>query len=367
MRALPALAAVAAVLTLPAVAAAEVPVNHSPPTLDINPPSAAEVGRTLVVQPGSWSATPPPGTSVATQWQDCDAAGLGCVPIGGATGGIYTLQPADAGHTIRVQEIASNGPDRSAPVSSEPTTVVRPRQVLPAAEPPQAQPVPTGRPVITGVGKRGQTLTTTPGTWTGVAPITFRYRWLRCFGVCRLIAGAKAPTYRLTKADATATSYGQKAIVTVLVTGTNSLGSGRVYADPGIVVDGPRAKPTSISAALDSAGRIFGPATTIPQLIAHRGYRTWYFSRRAGRVDLHWALNETEGARKLATWHRKIRRIGWVRVKLRLTRFGLRRLRHAGAHLNVSTFEHFTPARAPGGQGGGATYRLSATEPAEQV
>jgi hypothetical protein len=88
MRALLALAAVAAVLTLPAAAAAEVPVNFSPPSLLSNPPSAAEVGRTLAVQPGSWSATPPPGTSVATQWQDCDAAGQGCVPIAGATDGI---------------------------------------------------------------------------------------------------------------------------------------------------------------------------------------------------------------------------------------------------------------------------------------
>ena len=51
MRALPVLAAVTAVLVLPAAAAAEVPVNHSPPSLDINLPSAVEVGRTPVVQP----------------------------------------------------------------------------------------------------------------------------------------------------------------------------------------------------------------------------------------------------------------------------------------------------------------------------
>ena len=114
MRALLLPAAVAALLALPAAAAAEVPVNHSPPSLLSNPPSAVEVGRTLAVQPGVWSATPPPGTSVATQWQDCDAAGLGCVPIAGAAGPIYTLQPADEGHTIRVQEIASNGPGRAA-------------------------------------------------------------------------------------------------------------------------------------------------------------------------------------------------------------------------------------------------------------
>src|SRR4051794_2002158 len=116
MRALPALAAVAAVMTLPAAAAAEGPVNHSPPFIDVNPPGPAQVGQTLVELPGTWSATPPPGPSIAIQWQACDAAGQGCVPIAGATAGIYALQPADVGHTMRVQETASNGPDRSAPV-----------------------------------------------------------------------------------------------------------------------------------------------------------------------------------------------------------------------------------------------------------
>jgi hypothetical protein len=367
MRSLPALAAVAAVLTLPAAAAAEVPVNHSPPFIDVNPPDAVYVGHALVKLPGAWSTTPPPGTSVATQWQDCDAAGEGCVPITGATGGVYPLQPADVGHTIRVQEIASNGPDRSAPVSSEPTIVVQPRRVLPAPPPVPSGPVLTGRPVLTGVGKRGQTLTTTPGTWSGIAPITFRYRWLRCYGVCRLIAGAGAPAYRLTKTDATETSYGQRAVVTVQVIATNPLGSARVLAAPGIAVDGPRATPTSIVAALDSAVLPFGSETTIGRLLAHRGYSTRYFSRRAGRVELSWALREAPGARKLASWHRNIRRKGWVRVKLRLTRFGVRRLRHARDHLTIATQANFTPARAPGGTGVGATYRLSATEPAEQV
>src|SRR4051812_47910534 len=172
MRSLPALAAVAAVLTLPAAAAAEVPVNHSPPFIDVNPPDAVYVGHVLVKLPGAWSTTPPPGTSVATQWQDCDAAGEGCVPITGATGGVYPLQPADVGHTIRVQEIASNGPDRSAPVSSEPTIVVQPRRVLPAPPPVPSGPGPTGRPAPTGGGERGPRRAAPPGPRAGVPPDT---------------------------------------------------------------------------------------------------------------------------------------------------------------------------------------------------
>ena len=114
------------------------------------------------------------------------------------------------------------------------------------------------------------------------------------------VAGARAPAYRLTKADATATSYGQKALVTVLVAGTNALGSARVYADPGIVVDGPRAKPTSITAALDSAGRVWAGDHDPPADREPRPPDIGALSRRAGRVDLYWALNDTEGARKVA-------------------------------------------------------------------
>ena len=67
----------------------------------------------------------------------------------------------------------------------------------------------TGEPSVTGTPVQGETLTTTNGTWTGTAPITFRYRWLRCDttggginGVnCATIAGETRKTYILSRAD----------------------------------------------------------------------------------------------------------------------------------------------------------------------
>lgn len=47
-------------------------------------------------------------------------------------------------------------------------------------------------PVITGTAKVGQTLTLTPGTWTGSSPKTFAYQW-KVGGVN--IAGATGTTY----------------------------------------------------------------------------------------------------------------------------------------------------------------------------
>jgi len=67
----------------------------------------------------------------------------------------------------------------------------------------------TGEPRVTGTPVQGETLTTTNGTWTGTAPFTFRYRWLRCDttggganGVnCATIAGETRKTYILGRAD----------------------------------------------------------------------------------------------------------------------------------------------------------------------
>ena len=73
----------------------------------------------------------------------------------------------------------------------------------------QAAPTNTGQPSVTGTAVQGETLTTTKGTWTGTAPITFRYRWLRCDttgggvnGVnCTTIAGETRRTHILARAD----------------------------------------------------------------------------------------------------------------------------------------------------------------------
>ena len=81
-------------------------------------------------------------------------------------------------------------------------------------EPIPVAPVNTLAPAISGVAIIGQVLTSTTGTWTGTAPITYSYQWKR--GVTNI--GTNASTYTLVTADA-----GQN--ISCQVTATNAAGS----------------------------------------------------------------------------------------------------------------------------------------------
>jgi hypothetical protein len=66
-----------------------------------------------------------------------------------------------------------------------------------------AMPLPpqnTAAPAISGTVTVGSTLSVTTGTWTGVAPITYTYQWLRAGAP---IFGATGSTYILAAADHT--------------------------------------------------------------------------------------------------------------------------------------------------------------------
>ena len=68
---------------------------------------------------GTWTGSAP--MTATYQWQRCDTAGANCADIAGATDDTYTLEDADAGHTMRVSVTATNaaGTDtaRSAPTA----------------------------------------------------------------------------------------------------------------------------------------------------------------------------------------------------------------------------------------------------------
>jgi len=85
----------------PAPAPAPAPVDVSPPTVSGTP----TVGKTLTESHGSWSNAP---TAYAYTWERCDNNGNNCVAIAGASAQTDTLTTADVGHTLRVQETASN-------------------------------------------------------------------------------------------------------------------------------------------------------------------------------------------------------------------------------------------------------------------
>jgi hypothetical protein len=105
---------------------------------------------------------------------------------------------------------------------------------------PSARPSNTAEPVISGRAEQGRTLSASRGSWTGTAPITYGYRWVRCpqdggrpdGADCVFVQGATRSSYQLAAAD-----VGFR--MRVRVTATNAEGSQTVASNPTAVVVGP--------------------------------------------------------------------------------------------------------------------------------
>jgi hypothetical protein len=128
MRKLQLLAAAAAASVLTALAAvaglaeaqAEVaPTNTTAPTISGTPRD----GDTLTASEGTWTGTDP--MTFAYQWQRCDANGLNCANLAGATGRTYAVQTSDVNNRLRVNVTATNTTGSST-ASSQPTSAVTP-------------------------------------------------------------------------------------------------------------------------------------------------------------------------------------------------------------------------------------------------
>jgi hypothetical protein len=96
----------------------------------------------------------------------------------------------------------------------------------------------------------GQTLTTSTGTWSGDAPITFGYAWSRCDSAgaaCAPIGGAASASYPLVAAD-------QDHTLRATVTGTNSAGSATSTSNASAVVaSAPAPPPPSMDGIIRAA------------------------------------------------------------------------------------------------------------------
>jgi hypothetical protein len=162
------------------------PSNELPPTIT----GTAQQNQTLTEVHGKWANNP---TSFTYQWLACDGSGGNCKAIAGATNQTYVPVAADVGHTLKVQETATNAGGSSGPVTSSATSLVAP-------------PAPVNKtvPTLTGTAQQGQTLTEHSGTWEG-EPTSFAYQWLQCDGSgnnCKPISGAATQSYVLVAADA---------------------------------------------------------------------------------------------------------------------------------------------------------------------
>lgn len=160
------------------------PLTSSIPTVS----GAAQVGRTLTAQRGTWTT----GTSFTYRW-----AVNGSV-VSGVTGTTFKPRPSDVGKKITVRVTGTKDGYPPATRTSNPTTAVVKGTLV------------TARPTITGVVKVGSKLTARRGTWT--TGTTFTYRW---YANGKAISGATSTTYKPTKAV-------QGKTITVKVTGTKT-------------------------------------------------------------------------------------------------------------------------------------------------
>jgi hypothetical protein len=147
----------------------------------------AGVGKNLSTTPGTWSSQ----ANFAYQWLRCSANGTGCTAISGAGASTHVAAAADAGHTLEVQVVATNGAGAGQALSNRTGVVV----ALPRAR---------KAPHISGKARVGRRLSAVRGTWSG-PPKSYRFQWLRCNargGSCARIHRATRSTYRLTRTDA---------------------------------------------------------------------------------------------------------------------------------------------------------------------
>ena len=317
------------------------PSNVAPPAIS----GSTTEGQTLSESHGSWANSP---TSYAYQWEDCDSAGNGCAAVPGATAQNYTLATADVGHTIRVQESASNAGGRADAVTSPATGVVRALTATPL------KPSSSSPPVISGTAVVGQTLTTSTGAWSGSPPISYAYQWQVCDPGCRNVVGATTNSFPLTKSHA-----GER--VQVVVTASNSAGTAQAAANQvgPVIPAGPTV--AQVRAALTKALSASSQRVKIASLLRSGGYTISFNPPGAGRLVIAWYFvpkgaslpgGKPRSGKKptakpvlVAIARLTFHHAGKVKARIALTGQGRQLLKNA-THVTLTVQATFVPTRA---------------------
>ncbi len=166
------------------------PVNVVQPLLSGN----AAVGTVVTCSNGSWTGSPSPSFSFDFK--------INGVSVQSGSSNTYMPLIGDDTKTLTCLVTATNTQGSASEGASNSLVV-------------GTIPVNTVAPVISGTNTFGSTLTTTDGTFTGTAPITFTYQWQRNGSP---ISGQTASTYVIGASDSLAN-------ITCSVTATNSYGS----------------------------------------------------------------------------------------------------------------------------------------------
>jgi hypothetical protein len=155
-------------------------------------------GRLLSGNAGTWAGSSP--ISFTNQWVRCPADGgapdgSNCTAVPSATSTTYSPAGDDVGHRLRFRVTASNGlgtqsaaSNATAPVTASSSTdtgfsgdgTTTGGGNFGFGGTTGEAPTNTRLPAITGTAARRRALTASAGSWTGTAPITYAYQWLRC-------------------------------------------------------------------------------------------------------------------------------------------------------------------------------------------
>jgi hypothetical protein len=191
--------------------------THASPPENTAPPEVtgkAAVGEALTCSTGTWSGSPSP--AFAYQW--VRDVGENETTIEAATANTYKITNEDAGHSLACKVTATNSAGSASKLSRNSVRVpgVKPQNTVP--------------PQVLGIEPSavGESLTCSPGTWSGAPPPTFAYQWLRD-GTS--IASATGKTYTAEPAD-------QLHSLSCAVVASNSAGSIAATSANSIIVRG---------------------------------------------------------------------------------------------------------------------------------